>query len=146
MTCLERLERISDRMGGGRTRLRCLLASARALRQDAPGTAQENLREAVDWARSRSRPFETAVTLVAAAEAGAGRPTLLHEELLAILIAEGLTNRQVATVPRLSEDAVAGRLSRLFARAGLRSPPQWSRPCSPVTAPGAKAHEVGGHG
>lgn len=51
----------------------------RALRQGAPGTAQENLREAVDWARSRSRPFETAVTLVAAAEAGAGRPTLLHE-------------------------------------------------------------------
>ncbi|GAX52145.1 hypothetical protein [Streptomyces olivochromogenes] len=79
MTCLERLERISDRMGGGRTRLRCLLASARALRQDAPGTAQENLREAVDLARSRGRPFETAVTLVAAAEAGVGRPTLLHE-------------------------------------------------------------------
>ncbi|MFK0024327.1 hypothetical protein [Streptomyces sp. NPDC090798] len=59
MTCLERLERISDRMGGGRARPRYLLASARVLRQDASGTAQENLREAVGLTRSRSRPFET---------------------------------------------------------------------------------------
>ncbi|MFJ1605870.1 hypothetical protein ACIOHS_21220 [Streptomyces sp. NPDC088253] len=59
VTCLERLERISDRMGGGRTRPRHLLASARVLRQDAPGTAQENLREAVGPTRSRSQPFET---------------------------------------------------------------------------------------
>ncbi|MCT9107452.1 hypothetical protein N4G69_17705 [Streptomyces mirabilis] len=111
MTRLQRLERISGRMGGGRARLRCLLASARALRQDAPGTAQENLRAAVDLARSSSRPFETAVTLA----------TTQNEELLAILIAEGLTSRQIATVPWLSEDAVAGGLSRLFACTGLRS-------------------------
>ncbi|WP_405770432.1 AAA family ATPase [Streptomyces sp. NBC_00080] len=160
LTCLERLERISGRTGGGRTRLRLLLASARVLRQDSPGTARDGLREAVELARSRSQPFETALTLVAAAEAGAGPPTLLHEayelfgmtgsalarfrtraamreagitvpgrarataeneRLLATLIAEGLTNRQIATVLRLSEDAVANRLSRLFARTGLRS-------------------------
>ncbi|MFD6995298.1 hypothetical protein ACFWA5_03225 [Streptomyces mirabilis] len=51
VTCPERLERISDRMGSGRKRLRYLLA---------------------------------------------------------ILIAEGLTNRRTATVLRLGEDAVAG--------------------------------------
>ncbi|MFJ9019624.1 AAA family ATPase [Streptomyces sp. NPDC102259] len=160
MTCLERLERIADRTGGGRTRLRYLLARARVLRHDSPGASRDDLREAVDLARSRSQPFETAVTLVTAAEAGAGPPTLLHEayelfgrtgsalsrfrtraamreagvtvpgrrqataeneQLLATLIAEGLTNRQIATVLRVSEDAVANRLSRLFARTGLRS-------------------------
>lgn len=51
MTCPERLERISDRMGSGRKRLRYLLA---------------------------------------------------------ILIAEGLTNRRTATVLRLGEDAATG--------------------------------------
>ncbi|MFG3026146.1 hypothetical protein ACGFZQ_47990 [Streptomyces sp. NPDC048254] len=162
VTCLERLARISDRMGTGRTRLTYLLASARALRQDSPATAGERLREAVDLARPRSQPFETAVTLVAAAaaDAGAGPPALLREaydlfgqcgaaldrfhtqtamraagitvparkqatleseQLLATLIAEGLTNRRMATVLRLTEDAVATRLSRLFARTGLRS-------------------------
>ncbi|MGW0876165.1 AAA family ATPase [Streptomyces sp. NPDC002740] len=160
VTCLERLARISDRTGSGRTRLRYLLASARVLRQDSPGTARDGLREAVDLARSRSQPYETAVTLVTAADAGAGPPTLLHEayelfgrtgsalarfrtraamreagitvpgrrqataeneQLLATLIAEGLTNRQIAMVLRVSEDAVANRLSRLFARTGLRS-------------------------
>ncbi|MEU5344933.1 AAA family ATPase [Streptomyces sp. NPDC020766] len=160
VTCVERLERISDRMGSGRTRLRYLLASARVLRQDSPDHSRKNLREAVDLARSRSQPFETAVTFVAAADGGAGPPALLHEayelfgesgaalprfhtraamreagitvpgrkrasteneQLLATLIAEGLANRQIATVLRLSEDAVANRLSRLFARTGLRS-------------------------
>ncbi|WP_406475144.1 LuxR C-terminal-related transcriptional regulator [Streptomyces sp. NBC_01615] len=48
-------------------------------------------------------------------------PTTGSEQLLAALIAEGLTNRQIVTVLRLSEDAVANRLSRLFARTGLRS-------------------------
>ncbi|MFJ6892498.1 AAA family ATPase [Streptomyces hokutonensis] len=159
-TCLDRLERVSARMGTGRTRLTYLLASARLLRQDSPAIAEGNLREAVELARSRSQPFETAVALVAAADAGAGPPTLLREaydlfgqsgaalerfhtraamraagitvpgrrqatveseQLLATLIAEGLTNRQIATVLRLTEDAVANRLSRLFARTGLRS-------------------------
>ncbi|WP_314416296.1 AAA family ATPase [Streptomyces kroppenstedtii] len=185
--CLRRLRRISDRTGDTRTRLRFLLASADVQRQnsradqtgrvsqtgradpvghtgphgpDGFGSGHENLREAVELARSRSQPFETAVTLVAAADAGAGPPALLHEayelfglagaalprfhtrtamreagttvpgrrqataeneQLLATLIAEGLTNRQIATVLRLSEDAVANRLTRLFARTGLRS-------------------------
>ncbi|WP_329242009.1 AAA family ATPase [Streptomyces sp. NBC_01478] len=158
--CLDRLEHISEQMGTGRTRLCHLLASARVLRQDSPAIAGERLREAVELARARSQPYETAVTLVAAADAGAGPPTLLREAyelfgrcgaaldrfhtrtamraagitvpgrkqatveselLLATLIAEGLTNRQIAMVLRLTEDAVANRLSRLFARTGLRS-------------------------
>jgi ATP/maltotriose-dependent transcriptional regulator MalT len=160
LTCLERLERIADRMGTGRTRLRYLLASAQVLRPDSPVTAGENVREAVELARLRSQPFEMAVTLVAAADTGGAPITLLREayelfgecgavlerfhtraalraagiavpgrrqatveseQLLATLIAEGLTNRQIAAVLRLSEDAVANRLSRLFARTGLRS-------------------------
>ncbi|MFD6288474.1 AAA family ATPase [Streptomyces sp. NPDC060205] len=164
--CLRHLRLISERTGDARTRLRYLLASAHVQRQNgragpgAFGTVHGNLREAVELARSRRQPFETAVTLVAAADAGAGPPALLHEayelfggtgaalprfhtrtamreagttvpgrrqataeneQLLATLIAEGLTNRQIATVLRLSEDAVANRLTRLFARTGLRS-------------------------
>lgn len=52
---------------------------------------------------------------------GRKQATVESEQLLASLIAEGLTNRQIATVLRLTEDAVANRLSRLFARTGLRS-------------------------
>ncbi|MEU6031753.1 AAA family ATPase [Streptomyces tauricus] len=172
-TCLRHLRRISDRTGDARTRLRYLLASARVLHRNGQdgqvphggpdggfGTVRGNLREALELARSRRQPYETAVTLVAAAGAGAGLPALLHEayelfgetraalprfhtrtamreagttvpgrrqataeneQLLATLIAEGLTNRQIATVLRLSEDAVANRLTRLFTRTGLRS-------------------------
>ncbi|WP_413761023.1 AAA family ATPase [Streptomyces sp. MMBL 11-3] len=158
--CLGRLERLAGLPDGDRTRLTYLLASARVLRPDDPATAHRRLREAVELARARRQPFETAVTLVAAAGAGAGPPGLLHEayelfgtagaalsrfrtraamreagtavpgrrqatveneRLLATLIAEGLTNRQVAAVLRLSEDAVANRLTRLFTRTGLRS-------------------------
>ncbi|MFE1795501.1 AAA family ATPase [Streptomyces sp. NPDC059517] len=161
--CLRHLRLISDRTGDARTRLRYLLASAHVQRQHGPdpfGTVHDNLREALELARSRRQPYETAVTLVVAADAGTGPPALLHEayelfgeagaalprfhtrtamreagttvpgrrqataeneQLLATLIAEGLTNRQIATVLRLSEDAVANRLTRLFARTGLRS-------------------------
>lgn len=160
VTCLRRLQKVAKQLGSGRSRLLCLLASAKVLRPDAPDDARRDLREAVDLARSRSQPFETAVTLSAAAANGAGPATLLHEayellqetgaalwrfhtrtalreagltvpgrrqataeneHLLATLIAEGLTNRQVATVLRLSEKAVADRISRLLARTGLRS-------------------------
>ena len=44
-----------------------------------------------------------------------------NERLLASLITEGLTNRQVAIALRTSEKSVAGRLSRLFQRTGYRS-------------------------
>ncbi|ARF53461.1 AAA family ATPase [Streptomyces gilvosporeus] len=157
-SCLWRLEELAGRTGSGRTRLLYLLAAARVPGQ-ASGAAREMLHEAVDLARSRRQPFETAVTLAAAA-GDAGPPELLHEayelygqtgsllcrfhtraamreagltvpgrrqataeneRLLATLITEGLTNRQIATVLRLSEDAIANRLSRLFARTGLRS-------------------------
>lgn len=171
--CLRRLERVDRQLGTGRTRLLCLLTSARLLGGGPDGAggaggqsgederlARKRLREAVDLARSRDQPFETAVTLSAAARRGSGDRALLHEayelfglagaalwrfhtrtamreaglavpgrrqateendHLLATLIAEGLTNRQIAAVLRLSEDAVANRLSRFFGRTGLRS-------------------------
>ncbi len=159
-TCLEHLERIAARTGSARTRLRYLLASAHVVRQDAPGTARNNQGEAVELARSRGLPFETATTLVTAAAAGAVPATRLHEayelfgqtgatlwrfhtrtalrdagltvpsrkqataendHLLATLLAEQLTTRQIATVLRLTEDAAKRRLSRLIARTGKRS-------------------------
>ncbi|MFF3755280.1 AAA family ATPase [Streptomyces sp. NPDC002018] len=159
VACLERLERLAERMDSGRTRLLYLLASVRVLGPDLPD-ARRRLREAVELARARGQMFETAVTLTAAARANAGPAALLHEayelfgetgaalwrfrtraamretglvvpgrkrataeneHLLATLLAEGLTNRQIAGVLRLSEDAVANRLSRLFARTGMRS-------------------------
>ncbi|MFE4173179.1 AAA family ATPase [Streptomyces sp. NPDC056909] len=159
VACLERLERLVERMDSGRTRLLYLLTSVRVLRPDAPDS-RGRLLEAVGLARERGQIFETAVTLTAAARANAGPAALLHEayelfgetgaalwrfrtraamretglvvpgrkrataeneHLLATLLAEGLTNRQIANVLRLSEDAVANRLSRLFARTGMRS-------------------------
>ncbi|MEU8718544.1 AAA family ATPase [Streptomyces sp. NPDC048663] len=160
MTCLIRLHKVAKQLDCGRSALLYLLASARVLRREAPDYAWRNLQEALDLARSRAQPFETAITLSAAAAHGAGPATLLHEayelyketgaplwrfrtrtalreaglnvpgreettkeneHLLATLIAEGLTNRQIATVLRLSEKAIADRISRLLARAGLRS-------------------------
>lgn len=44
-----------------------------------------------------------------------------NERLLAVLVAEGLINRQLARVFATSEKSVEGRLSRMFARAGYRS-------------------------
>jgi DNA-binding CsgD family transcriptional regulator len=44
-----------------------------------------------------------------------------NERLLAVLVAEGLSNRQIATVLDCGERSVEGRLSRLFARSGHRS-------------------------
>lgn len=167
--CLARLERTAEQMNSGRTRLLYLLTSGKILDPDSSeahrseahrSEAHKHLSEAVDLARSRSQPFETAVTLLAAVRANAAPATLLHEayehfgemgatlwrfhtrtamreagltvpgrrqataeneHLLATLLAEGLTNRQIAGVLRLSEDAVANRLSRLFARTGMRS-------------------------
>lgn len=174
--CLWRLEELAGRTGSGRTRLLYLTASARA-REPGSDAAREKLHEAVNLARSRGQPFETALTLTAAA-GGAGSTELLHEayelygetgsllsrfhtraalreaglavpgrkqataeneQLLATLITEGLTNRQIATVLRLSEDAVANRLSRLFARSGLRSRTEVVSAMltgNPLTAPG----------
>ncbi|WP_123972796.1 AAA family ATPase [Streptomyces sp. Ag109_O5-1] len=65
-------------------------------------------------------------TRTALREAGVTTPgrkqaTTENDRLLATLIAEQLTNRQIATVLRLNEDAVANRLTRLFARTGKRS-------------------------
>jgi DNA-binding CsgD family transcriptional regulator len=50
-----------------------------------------------------------------------GQATAESEHLLAMLVSDGLTNRQAAAVLGLSQDAVANRLTRLFARTGVRS-------------------------
>jgi DNA-binding NarL/FixJ family response regulator len=44
-----------------------------------------------------------------------------NERLLATLVTDGLTNRELATVLGASEKSVEGRLSRLFQRTGYRS-------------------------
>ena len=49
------------------------------------------------------------------------RATAENDRLLAHLITDGLTNRQMSAVLGISEDAVANRLTRLFARFGVRS-------------------------
>ncbi|WP_256727186.1 AAA family ATPase [Streptomyces acidiscabies] len=75
--CLRRLEHLVQQTGTDRTRLLYLLTSARVLRDEA--TAHRGLREAVDLARHRGLPFETATTLVTVATAGAVPVTVLHE-------------------------------------------------------------------
>jgi len=52
-----------------------------------------------------------------------GRQTTLaeNERLLAVLVAEGLGNKQIATLLETGEKSVEGRLSRLFQRTGYRS-------------------------
>ncbi|MFD2420664.1 ATP-binding protein [Amycolatopsis pigmentata] len=44
-----------------------------------------------------------------------------NERLLSILVADGLANKQIATVLGTSEKSVEGRLARLFSRTGYRS-------------------------
>ncbi|MET0187521.1 MAG: LuxR C-terminal-related transcriptional regulator, partial [Pseudonocardia sediminis] len=44
-----------------------------------------------------------------------------NERLLALLVAEGLSNKQIAVTLRTSDKSVEGRLGRLFARTGHRS-------------------------
>ncbi|MFD9318450.1 AAA family ATPase [Streptomyces sp. NPDC060053] len=157
------LETLTERTGGERTRLLWLSTSARVAAAGGPGGpdwGQERLPAAVELARAREQPFETAVVLVSAARSGAGYEELLYEaydlfgevgaalwrfhartamreaglavpdrrqvtveneQLLATLITEGLSNRRIASVLRVSEDAVANRLTRLLSRTGLRS-------------------------
>ncbi|MFE7116643.1 AAA family ATPase [Streptomyces sp. NPDC057654] len=157
--CLRRLERVARQTGGSRARLLHLRAAVQLPGQDA-ATVRGLLREAVDLARSRSQPFETAVTLLSVAPSSDDPPALFYEayrlfgevgaslwrfrtrvairesgnavpgrkeamaeneRLLAVLVAEGLSNRQISSVLGLSGDAVANRLTRLFAHAGVRS-------------------------
>lgn len=159
---LRHLEQIAEQTDGERTRLLWLLASARLLKTDGgeADTAHKQLTDAVELARRRGQPFETAVTLLAAARQddapaamlteayelfgevdallwrfrtradmrrarvavpGRRQATTESEHLLAILVSDGLTNRQAAAVLGLSQDAVANRLTRLFARTGVRS-------------------------
>jgi DNA-binding CsgD family transcriptional regulator len=63
------------------------------------------------WLRPRMRAYGVAVP---------GRQATAEEteRLLAVLVSEGLTNKQIAKVLRTSEKSVEGRLSRLFSRTG----------------------------
>lgn len=53
----------------------------------------------------------------------AGRQSIAeeNERLLAVLVAQGLGNQQLATILATSRKSIEGRLSRLFSRAGYRS-------------------------
>ncbi|MEV7326324.1 AAA family ATPase [Streptomyces sp. NPDC093970] len=161
---LAALAGVADAMGGERGRLLLLLAAARVPEEHRepcglPDTGAV-LHEAVELARFRAQPFETATTLLAVASAGLDPGPLLREayelfgeldaglwrfrvrtamrasgvpvpgrgvateendRLLAELVAEALTNRQLSAVLGVSESAVANRLMRLFARTGTRS-------------------------
>jgi hypothetical protein len=66
------------------------------------------------WLRNLMRDHDIAVP-------GRRVATVENERLLAELVTEGLSNRQLATVLRASERSVEGRLSRLFSRTGYRS-------------------------
>ncbi|MFD7917718.1 AAA family ATPase [Streptomyces sp. NPDC059740] len=157
--CVRMLERTAGQQPGSRARLLYLRVAARLPGQEATA-ARGLLREAVNLARFRNQPFETAVTLLTAAPAveepapllyeaydlfgdvgaalwrfrtraairesgnpvpGRRQATVENEQLLAVLVAEGLPNRRISGVLGISEDAVANRLTRLFARAGVRS-------------------------
>jgi DNA-binding CsgD family transcriptional regulator len=159
---LHHLDGLVAQTDGERTRLLWLLGSARLLGADSSqaDAARKHLLEAVALARHRGQPFETGVTLLAAARQeedpaamlfeayelfdrvgaplwrfrtrtdmrraglsvpGRGQATTENEQLLATMVSDGLTNRQVAGVLGLSQDAVANRLTRLFARTGARS-------------------------
>ncbi|MGP4017785.1 AAA family ATPase [Saccharopolyspora sp. 5N708] len=52
---------------------------------------------------------------------GRAATTNENERLLAVLVTEGLTNRQLAAVFGTTEKSVEGRLTRMFARSGYRS-------------------------
>ena len=52
---------------------------------------------------------------------GRSTATRENERLLAVLVSEGLSNRQMATVLGSSEKSVEGRLTRMFAKVGYRS-------------------------
>ncbi|MEW1719105.1 AAA family ATPase [Streptomyces sp. NPDC093109] len=160
---LANLETLTERTGDERTRLLWWLTSARVAAMGGPGgpdRGSERVPAAVELARARDQPFETAVVLISAARSGGGHEKLLYEaydllgevgaplwrfhtrtamreaglavpdrrqvtveneQLLATLITEGLSNRRIAAVLRVSEDAVANRLTRLLSRTGLRS-------------------------
>nr|WP_240956225.1 LuxR family transcriptional regulator [Micromonospora sp. HNM0581] len=66
------------------------------------------------WIRKLMRAHDVPVP-------GRAETVVENERLLATLVAEGASNRELATVLRTSEKSVEGRLSRLFARTGCRS-------------------------
>ncbi|MGM1064155.1 AAA family ATPase [Saccharothrix sp. Mg75] len=72
---------------------------------------------AATW-RNRTR---TAMREAGVSVPGRNAAAAENEQLLARLVTEGLTNRQLAAVLQVSEGGIAGRLTRLFTKAGVRS-------------------------
>ncbi|MEU0546520.1 AAA family ATPase [Micromonospora sp. NPDC005979] len=109
-------------------------------RQERPYEVARTLERAVRWAgadpgllaeaydilgalgallhRSRLRQF---ARHRGAPVAGRAETVAEGDLLLAVLVAEGLSNRELAAATQTSEKSVEGRLSRLFARTGYRS-------------------------
>lgn len=152
--CVRRTEELARRLATGHAELVHLLARAEVL-DDATAAGA-----AVELARERAIPYETATTLRRVALSGVDTSALLlesyelfgeldallwrghmrvsmrahgvtvpgrrvttreNERLLAVLVSEGLTNRQLAIVFGASEKSVEGRLTRMFAKVGYRS-------------------------
>lgn len=67
-----------------------------------------------EWLRGVMRAHQVTVP-------GRQATVMEQERLLAVLVAEGLGNKQLAIIMRTSEKSVEGRLSRLFSRTGYRT-------------------------
>jgi hypothetical protein len=111
---LAELARVADVMGGERGRLLLVLTAARVpeehRRPYGLPHARAALHEAVELARSRAQPFETATTLLAAASWGLDPGPLLHQsyELFGELDAL-LWRFRVRTAMRAAGVSVPGR-------------------------------------
>ncbi|MFE3598866.1 LuxR C-terminal-related transcriptional regulator [Streptomyces sp. NPDC059142] len=94
--------------------------------QSDPRLREVRLREAYDLFGELDALLWRYRTRTALRDAGLPVPdrrtvTEENERLLATLVAEGLSNRQLAAALGVSEGSVASRLTRLFQRTGLRS-------------------------
>jgi len=123
---------------GDEAAARSAVRLARGLGQ--PFTLARTLERVVRWTGSRSSLLREVYELFGGLEAllhrhrvrilmnrhavavpARGETVTENERLLARLVAQGLSNRQLAAVLQTSEKGVESRLSRLFARTGYRS-------------------------
>jgi predicted ATPase/DNA-binding SARP family transcriptional activator/DNA-binding CsgD family transcriptional regulator len=103
------------------------LATARSLLGEAWEVARTEgqamtAEEAVEFAMSREKP-EPPATSVLTQPPGSTQPDVLtrREEEVAVLVARGLTNRQIATELTISEHTAATHIRRILKKLGLHS-------------------------